>query len=102
MSPNMSYNFGQNFDFSPSNIFNNNNLMKSNPPSDPLNDALIHNNHINDDEDSINEQFQDDKDPLSRKYFRYHSNKKGKDEGVNDKIKSSGVGDSVSKNCIVF
>ena len=41
----------------------------------------------------INEQLQDDKDPLSRKYYRYHSNKKGKAEGVNDKIKSAGVGD---------
>ena len=56
----MSYNFGQNFEFSPSNIFNNNNLMKSSLQSDPLNDVLIHNNHINGDEDSINEQFQDD------------------------------------------
>ena len=37
--------------------------MKSSLPSDPLNDVLIHNNHINGDEDSINEQFQDDKDP---------------------------------------
>ncbi len=54
--------------------------MKSSLPSYPLNDVLIHNNHINgDDEDSINEQFQDDKDPLSRQFFRYHSNKKGKD-----------------------
>ena len=41
----------------------------------------------------INEQLQDDKDPLSRKYYRYHNNKKGKAEGVNDKIKSAGVGD---------
>ena len=64
----MSYNFGQNFDFSPSNIFNNNNLMKSSLPSYPLNDVLIHNNHINgDDEDSINEQFQDDKDSFKQK-----------------------------------
>ncbi len=45
----MSYNLGQNFDFSPSNIFNNNNLIKSNPPSNP-----------------INKQFQGDKDPLNR------------------------------------
>ena len=79
----MSYNLGKNFDFNPNNIFNNNNLIISNPPSNP-----------------INKQFQDDKDPLDRKYFRYHSNKKGKDEGVNDKIKSAGVGDLVSKNCI--
>ncbi len=47
--------------------------MKSSPPSNPLNNVLIHNNHINDDEESINEQFKEDKDPLSRKYFRYHS-----------------------------
>ena len=74
--------------------------MKSSSPSNPLNYVLIHNNHINDDEDSINQQFQDDKGPLSRKYFRYHSNKNAKDKGVNDKIKSAGVGDFVSKNCI--
>ena len=49
----MSYNFCQNFDFSPSNIFNNNNLIKSSLPSEPLNDVLIHNNHINDDEEKI-------------------------------------------------
>ena len=41
MSPNISYNLDQNIDVSPSNIFNNNNLMKSSLPSDPLNDVLI-------------------------------------------------------------
>ena len=45
---------------------------------------------------------QDDKDPLSRKYFRYHSNKKGKAEGVNDKIKSAGVGDWVDQKLHKF
>ena len=45
---------------------------------------------------------QDDKDPLSRKYYRYHSNKKGKAEGVNDKIKSAGVGDWVDQKLHKF
>ena len=41
----------------------------------------------------INEQLKDDKDPLSRKYHRYHDGKKGKASGINDKVKGAGVGD---------
>ena len=41
----------------------------------------------------INEQMKEDKDPLSRKYHRYHDSKKGKAAGLNDKVKGAGVGD---------
>ena len=50
----------------------------------------------------INEQLKDDKDPLSRKYHRYHDSKKGKTTGINDKIKGAGVGDWTEQNYIVF
>ena len=39
---------------------------------------------------------------MNKKYFRYHSNKKGKAEGVNDKIKSAGVGDWVEQKLHKF
>ena len=45
----------------------------------------------------INEQLKDDKDPLSRKYHRYHDSKKGKTAGINDKIKGAGVGDWIEQ-----
>ena len=41
----------------------------------------------------INEQLAQDKDPLSRKYIRYHTGKKGKTAALNDKVKNAGVGD---------
>ena len=41
----------------------------------------------------IDEQIERDKDPLSRKYERYRSGKKGKSEALNDKVKGAGVGD---------
>ena len=41
----------------------------------------------------IDEQIENDKDPLSRKYERYRSGKKGKSEALNDKVKGAGVGD---------
>ena len=45
----------------------------------------------------INEQLKEDKDPLSRKYHRYHDSKKGKTTGINDKIKGAGVGDWIEQ-----
>ena len=47
MSPTMTNNLEQNFDFSPSNIFNNNNFLKNTPSSNSLNNILIQNNQSN-------------------------------------------------------
>lgn len=39
----MAYNLEQNFDFSPSNIFNNNNLLQKTPPNSSFNNNLMNN-----------------------------------------------------------
>ena len=52
MSPSIGYNLDQNFDFSPSNIFNNKNCMKSSPPKNSLNNVMMQNRQTNEDGDS--------------------------------------------------
>ena len=41
----------------------------------------------------LDEHMEKTKDPLSKKYERYRSAKKGKSEALNDKVKGAGVGD---------
>ena len=56
MSPTMTFfgsNLEQNFDFSPSNIFNNNNFLKNTPTSNSLNNILIQNNQSNEEGPTI-------------------------------------------------
>ena len=41
----------------------------------------------------LDEKEEQDKDPLNKKFLRYKTGKKGKGEGLSDKIKGAGVGD---------
>ena len=42
---------------------------------------------------AIEDQEEREKDPYDKKFERYRSGKKGKSDGLNDKIKGAGVGD---------
>ena len=41
----------------------------------------------------LDEKEEQDKDPLNKKFLRYKTGKKGKGEGLSDKVKGAGVGD---------